>query len=135
MVDQSEGQKLNLNANFKIKSTMKNKSLAWQILSFAIVLIGIYGGLFGEKGQQVLGIVSFAITALLQSPVMSSGTWPKGWGVAMWTAQIAGVVIQVANYLSDVAIIDSMAVNMFILTINAILTLFVKDYAPATKTA
>ena len=114
---------------------MKNKSLAWQILSFAVVVIGIYGGFFGDKGQQILGIVSFAITALLQSPLLSSGEWPKGWGIAMWTAQIAGVVIQVANYLSDVAIIDSMIVNVFILTVNAILTLFVKDYASAAKKA
>jgi hypothetical protein len=114
---------------------MKNKSLAWQILSFAVVLIGIYGGFFGDKGQQILGIVSFAITALLQSPMLASGSWPKGWGIAMWTTQVAGVVIQVANYLSDNGIFDSMVVNVFILTVNAILTLFVKDYASAAKKA
>lgn len=114
---------------------MKNKSLAWQILSFAVVLIGIYGGYFGDKGQQILGIASFAITALLQSPMLSSGEWSKGWGTAMWITQIAGVVIQVANYLSEQAIINSMAVNMFILTVNAILTLFVKDYGVTAKKA
>ncbi len=114
---------------------MKNKSLAWQILSFAVVLAGIYGGYFGPKGQQILGIASFAITALLQSPMLASGTWPKGWGMAMWLTQIAGVVIQVANYLSENAIVDAMAVNVFVLTINAILTLFVKDYATTAKSA
>ena len=114
---------------------MIKKSLARQILSFAVVLVGIYGGYFGEKGQQMLGIASFAITALLNSPMLSTGTFPKGWGMAMWITQIAGVVIQIANYLSDQQIIDAMAVNVFILTVNAILTLFVKDYASTIKKA
>lgn len=111
---------------------MKNKSLAWQILSFAVVLIGIYGGYFGAKGQMILGVVSFAITALLQSSMLSSGSWPKGWGVAMWITQVAGVVIQVANYMAESAFIQSEVVNVFILTINAVLTLFVKDYVGTT---
>lgn len=114
---------------------MKKKSLAWQILSFAVVVIGIYGGFFGTTGQQILGIVSFAITAILQSPLLSSGEWPKGWGTAMWIAQIAGVMVQIGNYLTDNAIIDSTIVNIFVLTVNAILTIFVKDYAPVTKKA
>jgi len=81
----------------------------------------------------MLGIASFAITALLNSPLLSSGSWPKGWGMAMWFTQIAGVVIQIANYLSDQQIVDAMAVNVFVLTVNAILTLFVKDYASTAK--
>lgn len=114
---------------------MVKKSLAWQILSFAVVMAGIYGGYFGEKGQQILGIVSFAITAILQSPMLSTGEWPKGWGVAVWVTQIAGVFIQVANYLSEQEIVNAMTVNVFVLTINAILTLFVKDYAVTAKKA
>ena len=107
---------------------MKNKSLAWQILSLAVVLAGIYGGFFGPKGQQVMGILSFAITALLQSPLMSSGEWPKGWSMTMWITQIFGVFIQVANFTSDSGVIDAGAVNIFVLTVNAFLTTFVKDY-------
>lgn len=107
---------------------MKKKSLIWQILSFAALMAGIYGGLFGPKGQEILGIASFAITAFLHSPMMSTGELPKGWTTTMWVTQIAGISIQIANYLSDNAIIDSMAVNIFIMSINSVLTLFVKDY-------
>ena len=114
---------------------MKNKSLAWQILSMAVVLGGIYGGFFGPKGQQLLGVLSFAITALLQSPIMSSGTWPTGWSKAVWVAQIAGVVIQIGNYTSDNGIIDAGAVNMFILTMNAFLATFIKDYGNGSTVA
>ncbi len=57
----------------------------------AVVLAGIYGGFFGPTGQAALGVLSFAITALLQSPILSSGTWPTGWEKSIWVAQIAGV--------------------------------------------
>lgn len=113
---------------------MKNKSLAWQILSFAVVILGIYGGFFGEKGQILLGLFSFTITALLQSPILSSGFWPTGWSKYIWSMQIGGLLIQVANFLSTSAIVDPQVVNVFIMTVNAILTTFVKEYTDsATK--
>lgn len=114
---------------------MKNKSLVVQILSMAVVLAGIYGGFFGPTGQAALGVLSFAITALLQSPILSSGTWPTGWGQSIWIAQIAGVVIQVANFAADSAVIDPAVVNIFVLTLNAFLTTFVKDFGSGSMVA
>lgn len=114
---------------------MKNKSLVWQILSLTVVMAGIYGGFFGPKGQQIMGILSFAITALLQSPMLSSGEWPKGWNLTMWITQVFGVVVQIANFTSDSGIIDAGAVNIFILTVNAFLTTFVKDYGNGSTVA
>lgn len=107
---------------------MKNKSLAWQILSLAMVLSGIYGNMFGATGQLVIGILSCGITALLQSPILSSGTWPKGWSAAMWIVQGAAIITQVANYMSDQQIVPASAINIFVLTVNAFLTTFIKDY-------
>lgn len=107
---------------------MTKKTLAWQILSFMVAMIAGYNGLFNEKTQIILGLVSFAITAVLNSPILSTGTWPKGWNTAMWITQIAGVSIQVANYTSEHAIIAPMVVNMFVFTVNTILVVFVKQY-------
>ena len=110
---------------------MKNKSLAWQILSLAMVLSGIYGNMFGATGQLVIGILSCAITSLLQSPILSSGSWPKGWSSAMWIMQGAAIIIQVANYMSENSIVPSAAINIFVMTVNAFLTTFIKDYSVA----
>ena len=107
---------------------MKNKSLAWQILSLAMVLSGIYGNMFGATGQLVIGILSCAITALLQSPILSSGSWPKGWSSAMWIMQGAAIIVQVANYLADNSLVPASAINIFVMTVNAFLTTFIKDY-------
>jgi len=112
---------------------MKNKSLAWQILSLAMVLSGIYGNMFGPTGQLVIGILSCAITGILQSPILSSGSWPKGWSSAMWIMQGAAIVIQVANYMSENSIVPAAAINIFVMTVNAFLTTFIKDYSTESK--
>jgi hypothetical protein len=98
-----------------------------------MVLAGIYGNLFGPTGQLVIGIFSCGITALLQSPILSSGFWPKGWTTAMWAVQIAAIVIQVANYLSENSIVPASVINIFVMTVNAFLTTFIKDYSTESK--
>ena len=107
---------------------MIKKSLVWQILSFMVAMIAGYSGLFDEKTQMVLGIISFSVTALLQSPILSTGTFPKGWDSVMWFTQIAGVLIQVVNFLGEKAVVPAMFVNMFIFTVNTIIVTFVKNY-------
>lgn len=107
---------------------MVKKSLIWQILSFLVAMIAGYSGLLGEKTQVILGIISFAITAVLQSPILSSGNWPKGWDTAMWITQIVGISIQLVNYLGEHSIVPAMFVNMFIFTVNTIMVTFVKQY-------
>lgn len=110
---------------------MTKKSLAWQILSFLVAMIAAYSTLFGEKTQAVFGIASFTITAVLQSPVLSTGSWPKGWTIAMWATQAIGIFIQVANYLGEQSIVPAMVVNLTIVTLNTIMVVFVKQYDTA----
>lgn len=107
---------------------MIKKSIAWQILSFLVAMIAAYSTIFGDKGQAVLGIASFAITAVLQSPILSSGYWPKGWTSAMWTTQLIGISIQLVNYLGQQAIVPPTVVNIFIMAANSIMVIFVKQY-------
>jgi len=107
---------------------MKNKTLLWQILSLIIVMSGIYGHNFEENTQKWIGIISFAITAFLNSKIMSSGEWPKGWSTAMWATQIVGLVVQIANFMVEKAVVDPHVVNVMIMTVNAFLATFVKDY-------
>lgn len=107
---------------------MVKKSLLWQILSFLVAMIAGYNALFSDKTQMILGIISFAITIVLQSPILSSGTWPKGWDTAMWATQLIGISIQMVNYLGEQAIVPAMFVNIFIFTVNTIMVTFVKTY-------
>jgi hypothetical protein len=107
---------------------MKNKTLLWQILSLSVVFLGAYGAGVGEQGQKWVGIISFAITAFMNSKIMSTGEWPKGWSTAMWITQLAGLVIQVINFLGEKAIIDPQVVNISIMVLNTFLATFVKDY-------
>lgn len=108
---------------------MKNKSLVVQILSLALSLAGIYTTFFGPTGQAIVGVLCFTITALLQSPILSSGIWPTGWLTSMWVFQISAIVIQVANFAADSALINPAVVNVFVMTVNAFLTVFIKDYS------
>lgn len=107
---------------------MKNKTLLWQILSMFVVFIGFYGNSLGEGGQKWIGVISFSITALLNSKILSSGSWPTGWSVAMWATQIVGLLIQIANFMVEKALIDPQVVNIVIMAINTFLVTFVKDY-------
>ena len=107
---------------------MKNKTLIWQICSLVIVLAGIYGQSFSETGQKWIGIISFSITAFLNSKIMSTGEWPKGWSTAMWATQIVGLIVQAANFMVEKAILDPHVVNVMVMTINVFLSAFVKDY-------
>lgn len=107
---------------------MKNKTLLWQILSLAVVFLGTYGSDMSQQGQKWVGLVSFAITAFLNSKIMSTGEWPKGWSTAMWAAQIVGILIQIGNFLVEKSIVDPQVVNISIMVLNVFLSTFVKDY-------
>ena len=114
---------------------MKNKSLAVQILTMIVAVIGSYGALFSTTAQAWLGIVSFAITVLLQSPILSTGTWPVGWNKIMWISNGAGIVIQVLNAISDKGLVDPATINYVIVGINILLVTFIKDYGNTSTVA
>jgi len=107
---------------------MKGKSLAVSILSVIVAIIAAYSGLASPSAQAWFGIVSFAIVLLLQSPILSSGTFPVGWTSTVWIVNIAGIVIQVLSSIGEKSLVDPAVINYVIIGINILLTGFVKDY-------
>jgi len=67
------------NKNLKI---MEKKSLAVQMITAVLLLIGAYSGMFTEGVQAWLGIASMALTLVL-STLYPSGTLVKGWTTMM----------------------------------------------------
>jgi len=114
----------------------QKKSLAVQLLTVIILLIGAYSGMFSTGAQAWLGIVSMAVTLGLTT-FFPSGTMPKGWTTIMWVANIAGVVLQILNAMGSTGLVDSQTINMIMIGINVMLQVFVKDYTivPVAKVA
>lgn len=105
----------------------EKKSLAVQILTVLILLIGAYAGLFGATTQAWLGIISMGATLVL-STFFPSGTLPTGWDKIMWVTNITGVVLQLITAIGSAGLIDVMTVNAIIISINIFLQLFIKNY-------
>jgi len=112
---------------------MKGKAAVIQIITLIVAVIGAYGALFTTGVQQWLGALSFALTLLVQSPILSSGTWPKNWTWVIWATNITGIIIQVLGYFSDHALVPADVVNYLIIGINIGLTIFVKDYGTGSQ--
>lgn len=112
----------------------EKKSLAVQILTVIILMIGAYMGAFSTGAQAWLGIVSMGLTLVL-STFFPSGSMPTGWTTIMWITNISGVVLQVLNAMGTSGLIDAQVVNMIMIGINILLQVFVKDYAikPVSK--
>jgi hypothetical protein len=105
----------------------EKKSLAVQILTVLVLLIGAYSGLFSATGQAWLGIVSMAATLVL-STFFPSGTLPSGWNKIMWITNITGVVLQLLAAIGSAGLIDPMTVNTIIIAINIFVQVFIKNY-------
>jgi len=112
----------------------QKKSLAVQILTVIVLMIGAYMGSFSEGTQAWLGITSMAITLAL-STFFSSGNMPTGWTTLMWVTNGAGVVLQILNAMGTSGLVDAQTINMIMVGINILLQVFVKDYTvqPVTK--
>lgn len=105
----------------------EKKSLAVQILTVLILLVGAYSGLFGPTGQAWLGIISMGATLTL-STFFPSGTLPTGWDKIMWITNITGVALQLLIAIGSAGLVDPMAINAIIITINVFVQLFIKNY-------
>lgn len=108
----------------------EKKSLAVQIITILVLLIGAYAGFFSESAQAWLGIVSMALTLTL-STFFPTGTLPKGWTAIMWIANVCGVVMQLLNAIGDAGLIDAQTINIVMIGINIILQVIVKQYEAA----
>lgn len=105
----------------------EKKSLAVQILTVIVLMIGAYMGSFNNETQAWLGIVSMALTLTL-STFFPSGSMPTGWTAILWVTNIAGVVLQVLNAIGTAGLVDAQVINMIMIAINILLQVFVKDY-------
>jgi hypothetical protein len=105
----------------------EKKSLAVQILTVLVLLIGAYSGMFSASAQAWLGIVSMAATVTL-STFFPSGTLPSGWNKIMWITNITGVVLQLLAAIGSAGLIDPMTVNSIIIAINIFVQVFIKNY-------
>lgn len=105
----------------------EKKSLAVQIMTILILLIGSYTGYFSPEVQAWLGIASMAMTLTL-STFFPSGNLPAGWTVVMWVTNIAGVVMQLLNALGSQGLVDAQTINIVMIAINVILQTVVKQY-------
>lgn len=112
---------------------MKGKSLVVQLFTLGIAIIAAYGSLFSSNVQAWLGIVAFALTGLLNSPILSSGNWPKNWGPVMWINNIAGIAVMVLTQLGEKSLVDPALITYVITGINLLLFTFVKDYGTETS--
>lgn len=105
----------------------EKKSLAVQILTVLVLLIGAYSGYLNPSAQAWLGIVSMGLTLTL-STFFPSGSLPKGWTAIMWITNISGVVMQLLNALGDNGLVDAQTINIIMIAINVILQVIVKEY-------
>ena len=105
----------------------QKKSLAVQIITVAILLIGAYAGMFTTGVQAWLGIASMALTVVL-STFFPSGEMVKGWTAVMWVTNIAGVVMQLINAMGSSCLVDAQTINMIMIGINIFIQVFLKDY-------
>lgn len=110
----------------------EKKSLAVQILTVLVLLIGAYSGLFGASTQAWLGIISMGATLIL-STFFPSGTLPSGWDKIMWVTNITGVALQLLTAIGSAGLIDPMTINAIIISINVFLQLFIKNYGILEK--
>ena len=112
---------------------MKGKSLIVQIFTLAILMIAAYSGLFSASSAAWLGVASLALTLTLNSPLLSSGSWPSGWAPVMWISNIGGILLQVLSQIGEKNLIEPNIVNYVIIGINLLLFTFIKDYGTGTS--
>ncbi len=107
--------------------TSEKKSLAVQILTVIILMIGAYSGMMSPTAQAWMGIVAMAATVTL-STFFPSGQIVKGWTTIMWITNISGVVLQLLNAMGNSGLIDVQTINMIMIGINILIQVFLKDY-------
>lgn len=105
----------------------EKKSLAVQIFTILVLMIGAYAGFFSETVQAWLGIVSMGLTLVL-STFFPTGTLPRGWTAIMWIANVSGVVMQLLNAIGDSGLVNPQTINIVMIGINIILQVVVKQY-------
>jgi hypothetical protein len=111
----------------------EKKSLAVQIMTILILLIGAYTGLFSSEVQAWLGIAAMALTLTL-STFFPTGTLPKQWTAIMWITNVSGVIMQLLNALGSQGLVDAQTINIVMIAINVIMQTVVKQYeTPAGK--
>lgn len=106
---------------------MKGKSIAVQIITFIILILGSYGKLFGEHTVAWFGIASMALSSVL-SVFAPSGVFTSGWKPIFIVTSALGIVIQILNVISTDGLLPADIVNYVIIGITTFIGVFLKDY-------
>lgn len=106
---------------------MVKKSLAVQLITAALLLIGAYSGMFSTGAQAWLGIVSMGLT-LFMSTVLPTGTMPKGWTTMMWIFNLSGIVLQLLDTMGSMGLVEPKITNAIMIGLNILIQVFIKDY-------
>jgi hypothetical protein len=99
---------------------MKGKSIAVQILTTIILIVGSVGSLFNETWVAVLGVVAAAATLIVKT-FFPSGTLVFGWDILLWATNIGYVILQITNMVGTVAWIDPTIINAMAVVINTVI--------------
>ena len=110
---------------------MKGKSLLLNIFTIAISVLGVAAGLFTPAVASWIGLVSFALTIVLNT-VFPSGVFVSGWNIAMWITNLGGIVLQLINYAGAHALVDPQTVNYVVVAVNVLIQVLAKDFGSGT---
>lgn len=114
---------------------MSKKSLIPQIIMFLVSLLVIFqtpetADLFklSDKFVAWSSVIAFALTILLQSPILSTGTWPAGWDLTSWVINGSAIIIQVLNATAEKGLVSAALIAFIVSMINAFTISIVRKY-------
>lgn len=105
------------------------KTMLFNLLMGAVMLLAAYTPMVGETTQAWFGIVSAAITMFLNTTYTTSGKWiSSGWTWLQWAVIIGQMVLQVGNLISEAALVPAHIVNFVMVAATFAIQYFGKVY-------
>lgn len=113
----------------KSAKDMSHKSLAAIIIGIVISVLGFYSTQVSGNAAAWMGIVIFALMAILQIPGVASGQLPAGWTVMTILINVSGVLLDINSQIADKALLDPKITNVAYVAINLVILTFLKEYS------
>ncbi len=108
---------------------MQKKTLLFNALSAAVLLLTSYSGFVPAMAAAWMGIIVFAITAFLNTAYTQSGVFiAEGWRWAQWTAAGVGILISVLNLTGEQALIPQNIVNGVVIGLTIFIQFIGKQF-------
>jgi uncharacterized membrane protein YjdF len=105
------------------------KTLLFNILTLSVLLLTSYSTLASPTIAAWFGVISSAITILLNTTYTTSGTWvASGWTYSQWAVAISNIVLNVGAMVTASALIPVEVVNYITIAATIMLQYFGKVY-------